>query len=142
MFSQSLFLLQVNCCSAEGFFPGGHDDNRFSSSKTNYNEALRSTSHVSPPGLHPSSSLEISRKRRNKPLAVAVGFKCANDYNGRPIVITPGRKSPNSVLTRSMDPFQAARQGNGNRSAPQLPVLTPSCNGYGMANPTPMAQRN
>jgi hypothetical protein len=31
-------------------------------------------------------------KRRQRPLAVAVGFKYAEDMNGRPIIITPGNR--------------------------------------------------
>jgi hypothetical protein len=38
--------------------------------------------------------------QRTRPLAVAVGFKYAEDSNGRPIVITPGcRRMP--VINRS-----------------------------------------
>lgn len=134
----------MNCCSAEGFFPGGEDNSCFTSSKKHRVESL-SASNLSTLSLHNSPSFEVSRKRRNKPLAVAVGFKYANDYNGRPIVITPGgRKSPSSGVTRSpIDPFQAARQhqGNGGRSPPHLPVLSLSCdNSVVTANNVPTAR--
>lgn len=44
-------------------------------------------SHAAPSSLN-SPSQEF-RRRRKKPLAVAVGFKYAEDQNGRPIVVTP-----------------------------------------------------
>jgi hypothetical protein len=36
--------------------------------------------------------LDPSAQRRQRPLAVAVGFKYAEDMNGRPVVITPGNR--------------------------------------------------
>jgi len=39
-----------------------------------------------------SSSHESWPKPRNKPLGVAVGYKYAEDMNGRPVVITPGSR--------------------------------------------------
>jgi hypothetical protein len=39
-----------------------------------------------------SYDTSISGPQRKRPLAVAVGFKYAEDMNGRPIVITPGRR--------------------------------------------------
>jgi hypothetical protein len=48
-------------------------------------------------GSHEGMVIGVQRKR---PLAVAVGFKYAEDLNGRPIVITPDcRRMP--VITRS-----------------------------------------
>lgn len=48
------------------------------------------------PTLSQSSSSSVregpSQPRRKRPLAVPVGFKYAEDMNGRPIVITPGNR--------------------------------------------------
>lgn len=98
---------QVTCCGADGLFPGedvlpgknsatrsvsmdlsGHSsckrrDSRYSSDPRYSSDLM----------LQSSSSLEGSPvAQRKRPLAVAVGFKYAEDINGRPIIITPGNR--------------------------------------------------
>ena len=70
-----------------------------------------------------SSSCEGGKKKRKKPLAVAVGFNYANDVNGRPIVITPGSRRPlNAIdLTRS----RSGRSSNsGGKTSAKMPAQT------------------
>lgn len=49
-----------------------------------------SLSQNSTPAIQNNTSHDS--KRRQRPLAVAVGFKYAEDMNGRPIIITPGNR--------------------------------------------------
>lgn len=49
-----------------------------------------SLSQNSTPAIQNNASHDS--KRRQRPLAVAVGFKYAEDMNGRPIIITPGNR--------------------------------------------------
>ena len=58
----------------------------------------RNSSYVYGEALETSSSYEAARKLRNKPVAVATGYNFANDFDGRPIVITSNaRRSPTNA---------------------------------------------
>jgi hypothetical protein len=74
--------------------------------------------------LEPSASRDSSRKRRKKPLAVAVGFNYANDMNGRPVVITRGTAgataSAGSVSNRRPIPAEL-HKGTSSRSSRHRP---------------------
>ena len=83
---------KVSCCGSEGLFPGGGCCEQPSS-------AARDIPHAASSGSG-KVSYETGTYRK-RPLAVAVGFKYAEDINGRPIVITPGcRRMP--VLNRTL----------------------------------------
>jgi hypothetical protein len=70
-------------------------------------------------GVQKSVSQE-SKKRRKKPLAVAVGYNNAVDMDGRPIVITPGtRKIP-------IDLVKASSRSSRNSKGRQSPVSVPT----------------
>jgi hypothetical protein len=85
------------------------------------------------------------RKKRKKPLAVAVGFNYANDVNGRPIVITPGgRRSPahggrspgDRPGSKQRSPTRSGRTSSRGRSTPpRMPALSTVDD----ANRTPIA---
>lgn len=82
-----------------------HSQHSKHSQHSNNSQMLKSS------GSHDGTPLP----RRKRPLAVAVGFKYAEDANGRPIVITPGnrrmpvhghrsnRSSPVSPASQSVD---------------------------------------
>jgi hypothetical protein len=74
----------------------------------------------------PNTSSYDSRKRRSKPLAVAVGFKYAEDLNGRPVVITPGvrRTSADTADERSSRSAKTVTHRNHGR----LPIHHPPNN--------------
>jgi hypothetical protein len=119
MFASSAFcfpfrVLQMACCGSEGLFPGGGDcmSVRYASAKvapvdswdqSSYGSVRKKASSHSQHGdlqLKSSSSHEggsnaTSASHRKRPLALAAGYKYAEDMNGRPIVITPGnRRAP------------------------------------------------
>ena len=58
--------------------------------------------HTADLSMNRSGSYEgvVVGPQRKRPLAVAVGFKYAEDMNGRPIVITPGARRL-SIIDRS-----------------------------------------
>jgi hypothetical protein len=100
-----VFLAQVSCCGSHGFFPGGGcmpyssarvapmDASAASSNHRDLRTTASSHSQHSDLQLKGSSSQEgTAIARRKRPLAVAAGFKYAEDMNGRPIVITPGNR--------------------------------------------------
>ena len=127
------FPTQVACCAEEGFFPGSED--ACISRELSHEENIQRTGSLvgsHSPSIKKSSSAE-GRKRRKKPLAVAVGFNYANDADGRPIVITPGgrRLSPRSVGDSLMYSQSPSHLSNGGRSksgedfaAPRMPTLS------------------
>lgn len=65
--------------------------------------------------LEKSASQDSARKRRKKPLAIAVGYKYAEDMDGRPVVIT--RKAPIDI-----------KRTGSNRTAPRTKATAPSPN--------------
>ena len=75
------------------------------------------------------SQQEQVKRRRKKPLAVAVGFGYTKDVNGRPIIITPtgSRNSPIDFTNVRLSP---SRGGGGAAAAPSLPVLTAQSPGF------------
>lgn len=58
-----------------------------------------------------------SKQRRKRPLAVAVGFKYAEDMHGRPVVITPGR-IPRRLAVRQPRAEAAAASSSSQQSSP------------------------
>jgi hypothetical protein len=119
----SLFLLQASCCS-EGLFPGGLSlpsyNNKVAPSDI---ASTRSTSIThSPSGeSHSVTPSYDSRRRRRKPLAVAVGFKYAEDVNGRPVVIT--RTSPPGTPSRVKKQLRECDDYSNDYASPQFPYL-------------------
>jgi hypothetical protein len=92
-------------------------------------KSASSLSHVSET-LQSSPSHDSGRQnqqRRKRPLALAVGFKYAEDMNGRPVVITPGnRRFPinlKHVSSRSQGPSRSptASPGQPERSPTRIP---------------------
>ena len=63
-------------------------------------------------GLQPSGSHEgrLQPPKRKRPLAVAVGFKYAEDMHGRPIVITPGDRRMPVYNRKNASPASPASQ--------------------------------
>ena len=121
------------CCSQEGFFPGSTEDSCFTMDPPAAERTKRSGS-ISPT-LRKSPSGE--RKRRKKPLAVAVGWNYANDVNGRPIVVTPGghrmpvsgKRSPSELSgSRHRSPAVSQRPAQGFSTPPRMPTLGPEDN--------------
>ncbi|KAL7570371.1 hypothetical protein ACA910_017209 [Epithemia clementina (nom. ined.)] len=118
------------CCDSSSRGKSVHDDSTLRS--------LRSTnSHDT--SLKNSPSQEF-RRRRKKPLAVAVGFKYAEDQNGRPIVVTPtGSRSAPIDLTgvrqsppRSPPPLPRLRSGG---SSVGLPPIQPHVDNSARTSP-------
>lgn len=68
-----------------------------------------------------SVSQQDGKRRRKKPLAVAVGFNYAEDYNGRPIIVTPTGGSRNSPI--DLTNVTSVRVSPSKGSAPPLPTL-------------------
>lgn len=103
---------KVNCCGSEGLFPGSSDCIPQKRAKDiSQTDSFGSGNHRGEIiTVHQNNDLSMSRTgsqegmvigvQRKRPLAVAVGFKYAEDLHGRPIVITPGcRRMP--VINRS-----------------------------------------
>jgi hypothetical protein len=106
------FSFQMACCGgSEGLFPGGGGEycnlpKRYTSARvapivdttptTTHNGDIRrkDTSHSQDylQLVASSSSQDGKSGARKRPLAVAVGYKYAEDMHGRPIVITPGNR--------------------------------------------------
>mmetsp|Transcript_2121 Transcript_2121/g.4624 ORF Transcript_2121/g.4624 Transcript_2121/m.4624 type:complete len:223 (+) Transcript_2121:47-715(+) len=100
----------TNCCKGSKVAPC---DNSLKSSRSA--GASFDTSSVQ----QSASQAEAMKRRRKKPLAVAVGFNYTKDANGRPIIITPtgSRNSPIDLTNVRATPPR------GGASAPTLPVL-------------------
>lgn len=109
------------CCGSEGLFPGGGDycvPGRNSSARvapldvsshSSYRD-VRKTASSRSQHSHDNLQLKASSSyssgagtpaQRKRPLALAVGFKYAEDVNGRPIVITPGNHRRPPVVVNS-----------------------------------------
>jgi len=79
--------------------------------------------------IQASPSHDSSRKRRKKPLAVAVGYNYARDLDGQPVVIVSGnsKKSPldlNRVASRS------SRGSRGRARQQQQPHATAAASNH------------
>ena len=100
-----------NCCKGSKVAPS---DNSLKSSRSA--GASFDTSSVQ----QSTSQAEAMKRRRKKPLAVAVGFNYTKDANGRPIIITPtgSRNSPIDLTNMRATPVR------GGAAAPSLPVLS------------------
>lgn len=73
--------------------------------------------------LEPSASRDSSRRRRRKPLAIAVGFNYAEDMNGRPVVITRGSRKPlPSELPRSSSGRNVVSSGTSRHGRKHSPA--------------------
>ena len=108
------FVGQMTCCGSEGLFPGADGTPHFSTRGESRNgfvhrgkESLSMRSNdlqVNGTSSYEGTVSPIAQRKR--PLAVAVGFKYAEDMNGRPIVITPGtrRIQPNSTPSPTSSP--------------------------------------
>src|SRR3569623_2381161 len=105
--------IQAYCCGGGGLLPGGGFCNVPLGNKIAPDQdGIRTqNSSVSYHELEPSASHDASRKRRKKPLAIAVGFNYAEDMHGRPVVITPGtRKIPVDLHKASSRSSRTARK--------------------------------
>lgn len=102
----------VNCCKGAKVAPC--DTNSLKATKSV--GASFETSSV-----QQTPSQEQVKRRRKKPLAVAVGFNYTKDANGRPIIITPtgSRNSPIDLTNVRASP----PRGGSHALAPSLPVL-------------------
>lgn len=69
----------------------------------------------------------LSGPQRKRPLAVAVGFKYAEDMNGRPIVITPGcRRMPVFNRKNSVRPSPPSSPASRPIDIMKLDIAPPS----------------
>ena len=104
----------MSCCGSEGLFPGGCISQRRARELSNTDSFGNGSDRGDTQSLH-SVDLNMNRtgsyegvvvgSQRTRPLAVAVGFKYAEDMNGRPIVITPGsRRMPIIDRTGALQP--------------------------------------
>jgi hypothetical protein len=94
-------LIQVSCCGTEGLFPGSCISQRRAREISNTDSFGNGSDRGEAQSLH-ATDLNMNRTgsyegvvvgpQRTRPLAVAVGFKYAEDMNGRPIVITAGSR--------------------------------------------------
>lgn len=92
---------KVSCCGTEGLFPGGCISQRRAREISNTDSFGNGSDRGEAQSLH-TTDLNMNRTgsyegvvvgpQRTRPLAVAVGFKYAEDMNGRPIVITAGSR--------------------------------------------------
>lgn len=90
------------------------------------------------PSIQQSASLDQSKRRRRKPVAVAVGFNYTKDANGRPIVITPtgSRNSPidltnvRPLMPKGPAPSLPVLSSSSSQAAAPLPALRPSQSRY------------
>ena len=91
----------MSCCGSEGLFPGSYISQRRARELSNTDSFGNSSDRGEAQSVH-SVDLNMNRTgsyegvvvgpQRTRPLAVAVGFKYAEDMNGRPIVITSGSR--------------------------------------------------
>mmetsp|Transcript_3263 Transcript_3263/g.6948 ORF Transcript_3263/g.6948 Transcript_3263/m.6948 type:complete len:219 (+) Transcript_3263:124-780(+) len=88
------------CCGSNG---NSKKDKRWATEDDYSLKASRSSTSHDTTSLQLTPSQDTRRSRRKKPLAVAVGFKYAEDPRGRPIVVTPGRTSDVSSTSSSSD---------------------------------------
>ena len=93
--------------------------------------SLRSTTsaHSYDNSSLPNSQSPGTRRRRTKPLAVAVGFKYAEDPNGRPIIVTPtgSRAAPVDLTDMRLPPPRSPPSIRRSRSGgPTLSFCTPA----------------
>lgn len=104
----------MSCCGSEGLFPGGCISQRRARELSNTDSfgngsdrGDNQSSHSVDLNMNRTGSYEgvVVGSQRTRPLAVAVGFKYAEDMNGRPIVITPGsRRMPIIDRTGALQP--------------------------------------
>lgn len=118
----------MSCCSEEGFFPGGADEPVDTIALPD-DVQQRRTRSISPIRSAISNDGSSRKRRRKKPLAVAVGFNYANDMNGRPIVVTPGGSRSLLEITtasRQSPELMSASTLKSNcltKSPPRIPTL-------------------
>jgi len=134
-------LLEQICCAEEGFFPGVEESCISSKRAAPDDDLRRNSSHCSNK-LSKSPSCDGLRKKRKKPLAVAVGYNYANDVDGRPIVVTPGgRYSPRGQSGERGSPLRRG-QSTDLPSPPRMPSLASQGEEEGLRAPMSLSYRS